>query len=699
MGSFTEKRVACAAVQRPGESSEEVPANPDHANTRLGLNKQGLTTPTRVVILTAFYFVGGMIGNAGAFMGGDVALVSPPAGIALAAILLFGYRFLPGVALGAVLFSLMNGKPLGYFTLGTAIGNSVGAMVCVYLLERFVQFRNPLDRIRDVVGFVLFAATLGTTVNAAFNVTSLCLSGEIAWDNFASSLAAWWVPNAMGTLVVTPFLLSWCTGGFHRWEIKRIVEAVLCGAGLTLATMVSLNSWYVYGIQNYPLAYLPYPFLIWGALRFGQRGATTGTLLVACLAIHASLHHKGPFVMQTERESLILIGSYIGVLAVTNMLLAAAALEREKTQQKVRESEARVRAILTDGIFTLSEVGRIESFNPAAERIFGYDAHELAGRNLKELLHESARDEYDAYVIKYVRPETTRNIELHGKHKDGTIFPIDVAVNEMVFGTERRLIALVRDISESKGLEEQLRQSQKLESVGLLANSVAHDFNNLLTVIQGHSSLMLAAKNLPPQLADCANEIAIATERAGTFTRQLLAFSRRRVIRTQSFDLNDALDNMTSMLRRVLGDDIALTMDLDKNLPSIEGDTGLVEQLVRNLAMNAREAMPKGGKFSLATSVVRIDEEYVQRNPGTATGPHICLTIRDTGCGIRSEHLSRVFEPFFTTKAASKGAGLGLATVYGIVKQHQGWIKVTSVVGEGTTFHIYFPIPPEKNEE
>src|SRR5439155_2445979 len=207
--------------------------------------------------------------------------------------------------------------PLGFFTMGTAIGNSVGAMVCAYLLDRFVQFQNRLVRVRDVAGFVLFAAALGTTVNAAFNVVSLCLSGEIAWENFASSLVVWWVPNAMGTLVVTPFLLSWCSGGFHQWEFKRIVEGVLCGVGLTLATTLSLNSWYFYGIANYPLAYLPYPFLVWGALRFGQRGASSGTLLVAGLAIHALLQGKGPFVMPIERDSILLIGSYIGVLAGT----------------------------------------------------------------------------------------------------------------------------------------------------------------------------------------------------------------------------------------------------------------------------------------------------------------------------------------------------------------------------------------------
>ena len=242
---------------------------------------QSLTTLTRVVILIALYFLGGLLGKQASFLSGSVALVWPPAGIALAAILLFGYRFWPGVALGAVLFSFMNGMPLGFFTFGTALGNTMGAIVCTFLLRRIISFDNALERTRDVAGYIGLACFLGTTVNAAFNVVSLVYAGTASWSGLFPTILEWWVPNALAGLVVAPFLITWATPAALRWHPRLVVEAVVCGTGLVAGTLISFHSWFVYGIQNYPLAYLPFPFLVWGALRFGQRGATTGTLLVS----------------------------------------------------------------------------------------------------------------------------------------------------------------------------------------------------------------------------------------------------------------------------------------------------------------------------------------------------------------------------------------------------------------------------------
>ena len=181
---------------------------------------------------------------------------------------------------------------------------------------------------------------MGTTVNAAFNVVSLAYTGAVSWDNLFPATLLWWVPNALAGLVVAPFIITWATPSATRWSASLIAEAVICGAGLVGGTLISFNSWFVYGIQNYPLAYLPFPFLVWGALRFGQRGATTGTLLVSALAIYSLLHRRGPFVTLMEQDSLMLMGSYIGILAVTNMLLAAAAAERRAAERAVSESES-----------------------------------------------------------------------------------------------------------------------------------------------------------------------------------------------------------------------------------------------------------------------------------------------------------------------------------------------------------------------
>ncbi|MDB6036953.1 MAG: Histidine kinase, partial [Verrucomicrobiales bacterium] len=348
-------------------------------------SKSNLTTFTRVVILIALYFLGGLLGKQSAFLSGSVALVWPPAGIALAAILLFGYRFWPGVALGAVLFSSTNGTPFGFFTLGTAIGNTMGAIVCAFLLNRLIAFKNSMETTRDVTGFIGLACFVGTTVNAAFNVVSLVYAGTVSSDELFSATLTWWVPNALAALVITPVLITWAAPSSIRWNARLIVEAAACGAGLVGGTLISFNSWFVYGIQSYPLAYLPFPFLVWGALRFGQRGATAGTLLVSTLAIRSLIFGTGPFVCNTEKESLMIIGSYIGILAVTNLLLAAAASERRLAERAVSQSEKQFRGVVedqTDLICRFKPDGTLTFANTAFCRFHGKTTSELIGANL-----------------------------------------------------------------------------------------------------------------------------------------------------------------------------------------------------------------------------------------------------------------------------------------------------------------------------
>jgi PAS domain S-box-containing protein len=359
---------------------------PENTKSKSG---PGLTTLTRVVLLIALYFLGGLLGKQASFLSGSVALVWPPAGIALAAILLFGYRFWPGVALGAVLFSFMNGLPLGFFTFGTALGNTMGAIVCTFLLRRIINLDNALERTRDVAGYIGLACFLGTTVNAAFNVVSLVYAGTVAWTALFPTILEWWVPNALAGLVVAPFLITWATPSALRWHPRLVVEAAVCGAGLVAGTLISFHTWFVYGIQNYPLAYLPFPFLVWGALRFGQRGATTGTLLVSALAIHSLLSGRGPFLATGERESLMLIGSYIGVLAVTNMLLAAAAAERRQAERTMAQSEKRLRAVVedqTDLICRFKPDGTLSFVNHAYCQFHGVSREELLGTNFLRTL-------------------------------------------------------------------------------------------------------------------------------------------------------------------------------------------------------------------------------------------------------------------------------------------------------------------------
>jgi nitrogen-specific signal transduction histidine kinase len=273
---------------------------------------------------------------------------------------------------------------------------------------------------------------------------------------------------------------------------------------------------------------------------------------------------------------------------------------------------------------------------------------------------------------------------------------MEITSHPVIFADKRAWLSLAIDVTERLSLEAQLRQSQKMESVGQLAGGIAHDFNNLLTVISGHTGLLLALPNLPPPVAEPVREIAEAARRAADLTRQLLTFSRKNVLQPLVMDLNEVVNNVGKMLRRILGEDIDLEINFSPNLPSIKADLGMIEQVLLNLAVNSRDAMPRGGRLRIATTSVMIEKAHLVQNPEASTGRYVCLSFADTGCGIPPENLPRIFEPFFTTKELDRGTGLGLATVYGIVKQHQGWIEVASKINQGTTFQIYLPACSEK---
>ncbi|HVV72567.1 MAG TPA: ATP-binding protein, partial [Verrucomicrobiae bacterium] len=249
--------------------------------------------------------------------------------------------------------------------------------------------------------------------------------------------------------------------------------------------------------------------------------------------------------------------------------------------------------------------------------------------------------------------------------------------------------AYVEDITERLSLEAQLRQSQKMESVGQLAAGVAHDFNNMLTIIQGHGGMLLTKAAQSPELMESTQAIYFAAERAANLTRQLLMFSRKNVMQPRQLDLREVVAQMSKMLQRLLGETISLQFQPPPELPAIQGDIGMLEQVIMNLAVNARDAMPKGGRLTISTSPVSINEAYVQSHPEARPGEFVCLSVRDTGMGMDTYTMARIFEPFFTTKEVGKGTGLGLATVYGIVKQHEGWVEVASEPGNGAAFSIF----------
>ncbi|HEX7571401.1 MAG TPA: ATP-binding protein, partial [Verrucomicrobiae bacterium] len=269
-------------------------------------------------------------------------------------------------------------------------------------------------------------------------------------------------------------------------------------------------------------------------------------------------------------------------------------------------------------------------------------------------------------------------------------FPVRNSAGEI-----HRAVSTLADITEQveaeqshRHLEAQLRQSQKMEAIGQLSGGIAHDFNNLLTVIQGNASLLQCLDIQPEEIRECSDQIAHAGEQAAGLTRQLLMFARKQQMQPVDLDLNETAAQMTKRLQRILGEDIALHSEYFPALPRIHADPGMIEQIILNLAVNARDAMPGGGKLTIRT---RLEKLKPAESAQTSTPPHVCLSVTDTGSGIAPEILPRIFEPFFTTKEVGQGTGLGLATVYGIVQQHHGEITVQSEPGQGTTFNVYFP--------
>ncbi len=334
------------------------------------------------------------------------------------------------------------------------------------------------------------------------------------------------------------------------------------------------------------------------------------------------------------------------------------------------------------------------SVNEAAVRHYGFSRGEFAAMNLE---HLALPGEVPLFVQKLsnLNAEAGNSGIWRHRKKDGKLAEMEITSHPVVLAEKKAWLSLAVDVTERLSLEAQLRQSQKMESVGQLAGGIAHDFNNLLTVITGHTGLLLATE-LPPKVAEPVREISEAAKRAADLTRQLLTFSRKNILQPLVMDLNEVVSNVGKMLRRIMGEDIALEVTFSPSLPSIKADLGMIEQILLNLAVNSRDAMPRGGKLHITTSCVMIDKAHVAQNPEAFTGRYVCLSFADTGCGIPPENLQRIFEPFFTTKELDRGTGLGLATVYGIIKQHQGWIEVSSQVNQGTTFQIYLPACSEK---
>lgn len=373
--------------------------------------------------------------------------------------------------------------------------------------------------------------------------------------------------------------------------------------------------------------------------------------------------------------------------------------ERKQAESALRESEERYRSVVQnarDVIFMLGPDGVIKSLNPAFEAITGWKVGDWVGRSFGELCHKDDLTRAMEMFWKALQGERVDPFELRvlSSNRDCLVgeFTITPQVER---GRMVGVLGIARDITDRKRLEEQLAQSQKMEAVGQLAGGVAHDFNNILTAITGYSDMLVRKLRRDDPLYGNAEEIRKAADRASALTRQLLAFSRKQVLKAEVVDLNVVVADISKMLQRLIGEHIELVTRARRQGAYVKSDRGQIEQVIMNMAVNARDAMPGGGKLFIETDLVTLDHDFVRLHKGVAPGNYVLMRISDSGVGMPPEVKARIFEPFFTTKEKGKGTGLGLATCYGIICQTGGHLTVDSTVGCGTTFNIYLPMSDE----
>ena len=669
--------------------------NVEPAEAKADFVARPLGSRTAAVLVVALaYALVGKLGQLTTTLPGNISPIFPSAGIALAAVLILGRPAWLGVWLGSLLLNAifspnwprpltetLRNLPLGcLIAAGAAAGAGIGAVV----VRRLCNNQSPLGSGRNVLILVALGAVICGAISPTVGVLGLSLWGLLPWKLFGYSWLTWWLGDAAGAIIAAPLVLALRpTVRLSRspWHVAEVV--LLCGLTLMLCRFVFFG--------NRPFEYGLIPLLLWAAFRFGMRGATIGAAVVAVFATIGTSRGTSPFVAATVNESLLLLHSFLAVTTICALVLAGVLAER-KLMEAERARLATAVQQAADAIVITDTQGTIQYANPAFERLTGH-VGSMVGQRPRVL----QSDAHGAELTQQLWGALTRGEVWSGRivdqRQDGTRFDADVTISPIrdAAGILRNHVVVQHDVTQDVALEAHLRQAQKMESIGQLAGGVAHDFNNLLTIIQGNASLQQMDPLSADQRAESIREILKACGQAAGLTRQLLLFSRKQAIELVNLDLNEVVRAMTKMLNRVLDGNVTLRAELAPVLPTLRGDPGMLEQVLLNLAVNARDAMIGGGRLTISTGTQIVDEAQASRNPEATAGPHVWLEVSDSGQGIAPEVLPRIFEPFFTTKEVGKGTGLGLATVHGIVKQHHGWITVDSQPGAGAVFRVWLP--------
>lgn len=630
-----------------------------------------------VTILAAIYFIAAKFGLSLASVHASATTVWPPAGIALAALLLLGYRVWPGIFAGAFFANITTAGSV-WTSFGIAAGNTLEGLLGTYLVNRFCSGLNAFERAQNVFKFTLFAAMLSTTVSATFGVTSLGLGGYADWSDYGAIWLTWWLGNVAGDLVVAPLLILWSANPRIRWDRWKMLEAGL------LLLFVFVVGHVIFGWSPRVYNRLPFPYipiLVWTAFRFGQRETATASFLMAGIAIWGVLQGVGPFVMETDNESLLLLGAFMCTVTVTAMTLAAGVSERRRIEQKfelVVESAP-------SAMIMVNHEGRIVLVNKQTERLFGYARGELLGRSIDILVPRRYREQHSQHRGAFSRQPSVRPMgagrDLYGVRKDGSEVPVEIGLNPVQTEEGLSVLASVVDITERKRADDQLRRhAADLES---FSYSLAHDLRSPVLSISGLSRLAMKdyAERLDPTGRDYLRRIAGHARQMDELIRDLLTYSRLSgyTLKPQRISLKavltDLLRQLTEEIRRS-----GAQIDIQEPLPELLADRTVVAQILSNLLSNAMKFVEPG-----ATPHVRV---WVEDN-----GQFFRLWVEDNGIGIAPEHQEKIFQTFerLHNPESYPGTGIGLAIVAKGVERLGGRKGVESELGRGSRFWIELP--------
>ncbi len=637
-----------------------------------------------------------------------IAAAWPPSGLALAALLLAGRsRWREVVA--TILVANVAANAIGGYGPGVvasfALVESLGPLAGAWLVARLVPGPVSLGRTRDVV--VLFLAG-GVAASGAVALAGAAIPVVAFGAGYAETWRTWWISDGLGVLVVAPAVLAFASLRPGRPRAWRVAEAGLLGAALVVVAHLVFAS---DPARSSLLASLPYatiPFLFWAAARFGPAGAAATSFVLALVATWHTVAERGPFAFGSSAADRILaVQLFLGVATLSALVLAALLEELRRAKglaEGARRNLATTLDSIGDAVIVTDASSRITRLNPVAERLTGWPSGEAVGRPLAEVFRIQGAGSGEplgdpvAQVLRGGGAELADDALLVARGGRKRRIADSGAPIRDPSGAVLGVVLVFRDVTEEHLLQQRLSQAQRMEAVGRLAGGVAHDFNNLLTVILAQCEEGARGPHEGDTLREVFEEISAAARSAAGLTRQLLLFGRKQIDRPIAHDLEEVVRGARPMLERLIGEDIELVFRLGGGLGAVRADPGQMEQVLLNLCVNARDAMPSGGRLVVETTSVTLDEDYARRHPGAQARPHVLLAVSDTGVGMDEETRLRVFEPFYTTKGPGRGTGLGLATVHAIVTAAGGHVEVYSELGRGTVFRVYLPELPRSGE-